>query len=105
MKLGIKTGQSQRRGILTEKQIQETIDDGKPFGVLYGSFYKDSNGTFQWSGHWGVGTGYASAPGHDSLVVSNDPAGGVQRIQTYDDFKKSYVGDPNLWRPWVKTVK
>lgn len=55
-------------------------------------------------GHWIVGVGYATAQGHDFLVVSNDTAGGIQRIQAYDDFKGDYVGDANPWRPWIDTA-
>lgn len=105
MGLGIKTGQEQFIGQLTEKEIKNTIDNGNPFGVLYGeNYFNASIGENEWSGHWVVGVGYATAQGHDFLVVSNDPAGGIQRIQTYDDFKGNYVGDTNPWRPWVDTA-
>ena len=75
------------------------IDEGDPFGVLYGG--NDVNG--DWYGHWIVGIGYASAPGHETLVVSNDPAGGVQRIQSYTEFQ-IYVGDAVPWRKWVNSA-
>ena len=38
-----------------------------------------------------------------TYVASNDPAGGVQRIQSYTEFQ-IYVGDPVPWRPWADTA-
>ena len=66
-----------------------------PFGVLYGNTDTEGN----WSGHWVLGVGYASATGHEPLVVTNDPNMGVRRIQTYNEFVGNYVGDDVPWRP------
>ena len=100
----INEAQNQSAGALSMANIQTEIDAGNPFSVLYGSFYMDE-GVRRWSGHWVLGIGYASAPGHEPLVVSNDPAGGEQRIQTYDDFRGNYVGDPAPWRPWAESAR
>lgn len=89
---------------LSEQEITSLIDAGKPFGVLYGGYYYDDYQTPTWSGHWIVGIGYAAAPGHEMLIVSNDPWGGVQRIQTYDVFKGPYVADSKPFRPWSDTA-
>ena len=80
--------QDQDLGMLTMSEIESQINGGDPFGVLY----RNSS-----SGHWIVGVGYASAAGHDSLVVSNDPWGGVQRTQTYDDFQTYEDGRKWMW--------
>ena len=74
-------------------EIKMTILVDSPFAVLYGNY--DSNNI--WSGHWVLGIGYAIAPGHNPLVVSNDPWGGVQRIQTYDDFQTYDDGKYWAW--------
>ena len=103
--LGVDQTQVQSAGILSISEIQATIDSGNPFAALYGNYYTDGNGDMSWSGHWVLGIGYATAPGHESLVISNDPWGGVQRIQTYNDFKDYYAGDEIPWRPWVETAK
>lgn len=76
--------------------IQTTVDGGSPFGVLYE--IQDVAGN--WYGHWILSVGYATAGGHDPLVVSNDPAGGVQRIQTFNEFQ-TYVDG----RPWAWTAR
>ena len=99
--LGITAGQTQTNTTLSMSEIQNTIDAGNPFGVLYGASYVDASGATQWSGHWVVGVGYATAPGHEALVVSNDPADGIQRIQTYSEFQ-TYVDG---WRVWTETAQ
>lgn len=49
MGLGIKTGQEQFIGQLTEKEIKTTIDNGNPFGVLYGAnYFNVSIGENEW---------------------------------------------------------
>ena len=88
--LGILHAQTQGLTPLQSSFIGSIIDSGRPFGVLY-------NGL---TGHWILGIGYASAPGHAFLVVSNDPAGGVQRVQTYDNFITYHDG-----RPWAQTAR
>ena len=98
---GVTASQTQRAGNLSMDEIKGTINVNSPFAVLYGNY--DSNNI--WSGHWILGIGYAIAPGHNPLVVSNDPAGGVQRIQTYDEFNDPYVGEASPWRPWAETAK
>ncbi len=90
---GLTQKQEQLSGVITMSEIQFTIESNEPFGALYGAYDNTGN----WSGHWVVGTGYATAPGHNPLVVSNDPAGGVQRIQTYDEFISYYVGGTNSY--------
>lgn len=102
--LNIANNQTQVSYPLTETQIQRTIDLDNPFGVLYGNYYIDYQGIERWSGHWIVGIGYVTAPSHISLYISNDPAGGIQRVQTYDVFKGNYVGDPTPWRPWAESA-
>ena len=57
-----------------------------PFGVSY----RDETNQF---GHVILGIGYANAPGHNPLVVSNDPWGGIQRIQTFNDFHEYEVNN------------
>ena len=74
-------------------EIKMTILVDSPFAVLYGNY--DSNNI--WSGHWVLGTGYAIAPGHNPLVVSNDPWGGVQEIESYDDFQTYDDGKYWAW--------
>lgn len=98
--LGLKQSQDYANGQITMAEIETTIDNGDPFAVLYGNYDQQNI----WSGHFVEGIGYASAPGHDSLVVSNDPWGGIQRIQTFDEFAGDYVGDNTPWRPWVNTI-
>lgn len=98
---GVTASQTQGTGTLSMDEIKGTINANSPFAVLYGN--NDSNNV--WYGHWILGIGYATALGHMPLVVSNDPAGGVQRIQTYDDFVGPYVGDASPWRPWADTAK
>ncbi len=83
---GIGAVQTQNPGILSMKDIQSTIDNGNLFAALY------RNST---SGHWVLGIGYATALGHDPLVVSNDPWNGDRNIQTYDEFKK--MGNGRIW--------
>ena len=83
---GVTASQTQTYGNLSMADIQATIDGGSPFGVLYRSAT---------SGHWVLGVGYATAPGHDPLVVSNDPAGGIQQIQTYNEFQT--LPDGRIW--------
>ena len=85
--LELSQSQSQTLGILTVEEIKNTIDNQNPFGVLYRDEY---------SGHWVLGIGYAIAEGHDPLVISNDPWGGIQNIQTYDDFKT--YNDGRVWK-------
>ena len=77
--IGVKVTESQTSEeiVLSMEQFQVLIDSGSPIGVLYRDNY---------SGHWILGIGYASAKGHDSLVVSNNPWGGVQTTQTYTSF-------------------
>ena len=96
MYYGLSESQEQNLQILTEQGIKNVINSGKPFGVLYGAY----NQYGDWSGHWVVGIGYASAPGHDLIVVSNDPWGGIQRIQSYNDFMVLPDG-----RSWCYTAK
>lgn len=71
--------------------IQTTINAGKPFGVLY----SDMN-----SGHWIVAIGYAVAKNHNPIIISNDPAHGVQRQQTLNEFQKYEEG-----RTWTWTAR
>ncbi len=93
----ISSGQQQyEKTILTINQIAKLIDQGMLFAALYGE-YDDYNGDGKpdWSyGHWVLGVGYATAEGHAPLVVSNDPWGGVQRIETYNDFQCYADEDP-----------
>ena len=102
----ISSQQDQWMGGLTISGIQQLIDNGSPFAALYGYGY-DTNGDGVYDtlsdGHWILGIGYASAPGHDSLVISNDPWRGVQRIQTYNDFLY-YAGDQTNKRMWYETA-
>lgn len=81
-------------------EIMDIIGNNDIFGVLYGN--TDEIG--DWSGHWVLGIGGAQAPGHVSLVVSNDPSMEIRRIQSYDEFRGNYVGDVVPWRPWAETA-
>ena len=83
---GITATQTQTLGNLSMADLQTTVDGGSPFGVLY----RDAT-----SGHWILGTGYATETGHDPLVVSIDPWGGVQSIQTYNVFQT--LPDGRVW--------
>ena len=87
--LGLEQSQVYSGGQITMSDIETTINNGGPIAVLYGNYDKNNI----WSWHWVEGIGYVSAPGHESLVVSNDLWGGVQRIQTFDEFAGEYVGD------------
>ena len=87
--LGITAKQKETMGVLTMKEIQNTIDRGSPFGVLYRDDILNS-------GHWVLGIGYASAPEHNQLVISNNPLGGMQSIQTYNDFQS--LPDGREWK-------
>ena len=84
---------------LSPNEVKSSINNRNPFGALYRG--RDSNGN--WSGHWLVGVGYANAQGHEMLVVSNDPNGGVQRTQTYTEFEL-YAGDYAPFRYWVQSA-
>ena len=78
--------------------MRKNINAGQPFGVLYGN---DSEG------HWILGTGYVDLSGGTSIVISNDPNGGVQRAQTYDEFLKYYTnlsGSTQIWS-WTFTAR
>ena len=86
--LGITAGQTQTSGTLSMSEIQTTIDGGIPFGVLY----RDAH-----SGHWVVGTGYINIQGGGQYVISNNPWGGIQSIQTYNDFKTLPDGRTWTW--------
>ena len=100
----LEQSQSQSSGVLDINAIQSTIDNGDPFGVLYGTnVLNPQTNSYEWVGHWVLGIGYASAPGHEPLVVSNDPNGGVMRIQTYSDFCGPYVGN-NYGMMWAETA-
>ena len=101
LNLGISVEQYQQAGKITGSQIIGNISSGRPVGVLYGNY--DVNG--EWSGHWVVVIGCAKAPGHNTLVISNDPNGGVQRVQTYNEFNGNYVGDRTPWRKWAATAR
>ena len=83
--------QEQSGGNLSMTEIQLTIDAGNPFGALYLNLN---------SGHWILGIGYAIAPNHEPLVISNDPWGGIQRIQTYNDFQ--VLPDGRIWKETAK---
>jgi len=73
----IRASEKQVQYDLSLYEIENIIDSGNTFGVLYRS---------QTSGHWVLGIGYAKASGHDSLIISNDPWKGVQRIESFADF-------------------
>lgn len=89
--LDITVGQIQSSGRLNMAEIIETINQGNPFGVLY------NDGV---SGHWIVGIGFINVQGGGQFVISNDPWGGVQRIQNYNDFLTLPDG-----RPWAETAR
>jgi hypothetical protein len=90
--LGITDSQRQRGRILTMEQIQETIGDGRPFGVLHTDPTR--------AGHWVLGVGYIEIPGQDPRVVYIDPMGGYIRSRTFDEFN-SMPGNRN----WSMTAQ
>jgi|GEM_PF-4669702 len=88
--------QDQSDGTLTFPELSVQIDQGKPFGAIY--MRHDEKGKPK-DGHMVLGIGYASAVGHEGLIISNDPAGGIQRIQTYREF---YIYGNTTWQAFVK---
>jgi len=97
---GLKMEQNERKKVtLSEQQIWAQINNrSKPFVIAYTRF--DEKGDPAMS-HVVMGVGYASAVGHEGLVITNDPAGGIQRIQTYSDLYR-YAANPTM--VWENTI-
>ena len=93
----------QREVTYAEQRIMHMLSNSKkPFAVLVGAYLdNEEKGYKEWNGHWIVATGYASAPGHDMLIVYNDPWNGVQRIVSYNDFF-TYPNNVYEWA-WTAT--
>jgi len=98
--LGITQRQEEIRSTLTMSEIKQTFQNRSPFVALYGA-YEGS----VWYGHYVIAIGYASAPGHEPLIISVDPMGGIMRIQTENEFRGNYVGDELGFRAWAHTVR
>lgn len=84
---------------LTKKEIREELNNLNPFCTVYGD---TKNG--EWRGHIIMTIGYVEAPGHQMLIISNDPFQPIQRIQTEVEFRGNYVEDKPQTRPWRHTV-
>lgn len=73
----------------------QPVDD---FAGLNGFLENSPVYAYYWDGvdggaaHLIVVTGTASAPGHDSIVLSNNPWG-VRNIQNYNDFSRMGIND------------
>ena len=96
LEIEIKVSQSQELGKLSIGTIAHLINNDSPFGVAYHGTVLNADGIPEEKGHFVLGVGYAIAEGHDPLVISNDPSGGVQRVQTYEEFKNYNMGDDQL---------
>ncbi len=72
--------------------IYSTINNECIFGINY------TKPTV--NGHYVLGVGYATASGHEPLIVTNDPYGGIQRTQSYNEVL-TYEGD----RTWTISIQ
>ena len=88
--LGVTQEQTIEPRQLTMTEIQTVIGSGQPFRASFRGEEGDV-------GHVVVGIGYAHAPGHGMFVVSNEPSGGRQVVQTFDNFQ-TLPGNRGWWR-------
>lgn len=97
----IENGQAETMKTLKYDAIKDNINNGNPLGILY----QDNAGASRTlkDGHWTVVVGYVEAFGMDSLIVSNDPAGGIQSLQNYKEFCTYNNGKDDL--KWTYTAK